>query len=277
MIITEWPKDTYVLVPSYKSLGLLRPFIKSLAETVPKEYICVVDDASGDGTYEFCIDFGVDCVRHSRNRGKGAALRTGFSHLISTKGVGIDTWIGLRRDKQVASQAHNDEIAHDTDTSTSKRCKWILTMDADGQHSPTDIPRFLAESKKNPASGICIGVRDMRPLSMPPARILSNRLTSLILSLLTGRRIADSQCGYRLYPAEFIKSIQIEYNRFQAESELIQKAAAKHFPIRFTDVQTLYLKGGSSHISHLLDTLRWIAAVGRVWFKLTFTDGRRDF
>jgi glycosyltransferase involved in cell wall biosynthesis len=220
----------------------LRPFIKSLAETVPKEYICIVDDASNDGTYEFCIDSGIDCVRHHRNRGKGAALRTGFSHLISTKGVG---------------------------------CDWILTMDADGQHSPADIPRFLAESKKNPALGICIGARDMRLRSMPPARIISNRLTSLILSVLTGRRISDSQCGYRLYSADFIKSIQIEYNRFQAESELIQKAAAKHFPIRFTGVRTLYLKGGPSHISHLSDTLRWIAAAGRVWFKLTFTDRKR--
>jgi glycosyltransferase involved in cell wall biosynthesis len=155
--------------------------------------------------------------------------------------------------------------------------KWILTMDADGQHSPADIPRFIAESGKAPPPGICIGARDMRLRSMPPARIISNRLTSLILSVLTKRRIADSQCGYRLYSAEFIKSTQIEYNRFQAESELIQKAAAKHFPVRFTRVQTLYLGGGSSHISHLSDTLRWIAAVGRVWFKLTFTDGRHGF
>jgi len=239
---TEWPKDTYVLIPSYKSIGLLRPFIELLTETVPKGYICVVDDASNDGTYEYCIDSGIDCVRHHRNRGKGAALRTGFSHIISTK---------------------------------QQECKWILTMDADGQHSPADIPRFIAESKKHPALGICIGARDMRPRSMPLARIISNRLTSLILSVLTGRRVADSQCGYRIYSAEFVKSIQIEYNRFQAESELIQKAAAKHFPIRFTGVRTLYLKGGSSHISHLSDTLRWVAAVARVWFKLTFTDGKR--
>jgi glycosyltransferase involved in cell wall biosynthesis len=265
MMITDWPENTYVLVPSYKSIGQLRPFIKSLIETVPKEYVCVVDDASNDGTYEFCIDSGIDCVRHHKNRGKGAALRTGFSHLISTKGIDTGVNTGIKK------------IAVNPETSTSKRCEWILTMDADGQHSPADIPRFLAESKKNPALGICIGVRGMRLGSMPPDRILSNRLTSLILSILTKRRIADSQCGYRLYSAKFIKSIQIEYNRFQAESELIQKAAAKHFPIRFTGVHTLYLKGGSSHISRLPDTLRWAAAVGRVWFKLTFTDRKRGF
>jgi len=252
---TDWPENTYVLIPSYKSIGQLKQFVNLLTKTVPKEHICVVDDASYDGTYEFCIDSGIDCVRHHRNRGKGAALRTGFSHLISTKGV-------------------NDNISIDT---KQKKCEWILTMDADGQHSPADIPRFIAESKKLPTPGICIGARDMRPRSMPVARIISNRLTSFILSILTDRHIIDSQCGYRLYSAEFIKSIQIEYNRFQAESELIQKAAAKQFPINFTDVQTLYLEGGPSHISHLLDTLRWIAAVGRVWFNLTFTDGRHGF
>jgi len=283
MNTAEWPKNTYVLVPSYKSIGQLRPFIKSLTETVPKEHICVVDDASDDGTYEFCRDYGIDCVRHHRNRGKGAALRTGFSHLISTKGVNpvVNTDISTNINTGIGKGTNKDTdiktIVITPEKSTSKKCEWIITMDADGQHSPADIPRFLAESKKIPPPGICIGVRDMRLRSMPPARIISNRLTSLILSLLTGRRVADSQCGYRLYSAEFIKSIQIEYNRFQAESELIQKAAAKHFHISFTGVRTLYLKGGSSHISHLLDTLRWIAAVGRVWFKLTFTDGKRGF
>jgi glycosyltransferase involved in cell wall biosynthesis len=274
---TEWPKDTYVLIPSYKSIGQLRPFINSLTETVPKEHICVVDDASNDGTYEFCIDSGIDCVRHHRNRGKGAALRTGFSHLISTKGVdtGINTVINIDIISTDINKSTDHPPAVNPKTSTPQKCKWILTMDADGQHSPADIPRFIAESRKRPPPGICIGARDMRPRSMPVARIISNRLTSLILSVLTGRRVADSQCGYRLYSAEFVKSVQIEHNRFQAESELIQKAAAKHFPIRFTGVQTLYLKGGSSHISHLLDTLRWVAAVGRVWFGLTFTDGKR--
>jgi len=279
MMITDWPKDMYVLIPSYKSIGQLRPFIESLTRTVPKEYVCVVDDASNDGTYEYCIDSGIDCVRHHRNRGKGAALRTGFSHIISTKGVNTDK-INIDTDNLISTDINTVDISTDTDINVDTnppKCKWILTMDADGQHSPTDIPGFIAESKKLPPPGICIGARDMRLRSMPAARIISNRLTSLILSILTKRRVVDSQCGYRLYSAEFIKSIQIEYNRFQAESELIQKAVAKHFPIRFKGVQTLYLSGGSSHISHLLDTLRWIAAVGRVWFKLTFTDGRRNF
>jgi len=231
--MNTWPQDTYVLVPSYKSAGQLKHFLNALSEIVPNSHICVVDDGSGDGTYEFCADFGVMCLRHDVNKGKGAALRTGFAYLINT-------------------------------------AKWIITMDADGQHSPADLHLFLEEAQNHPMTGLCIGARDMRPGVMPFARILSNRLTSAILTILTGQRIKDSQCGYRMYSREFVMSINIEYDRFQMESEVILKSAAKKFPVRFVPVQTLYLRNGASHISHFADTLRWAAAVLRVWYGINF-------
>jgi hypothetical protein len=138
-------------------------------------------------------------------------------------------------------------------------------MDADGQHSPADLCLFLEEAQKYPTMGLCIGARDMRTGIMPPARILSNRLTSEILTLLTKQRIRDSQCGYRMYSRELVASINIEYDRFQMESEVILKAAAKKFQVHCVPVQTLYLRGGTSHISHITDTLRWAAAVLRVF------------
>jgi glycosyltransferase involved in cell wall biosynthesis len=230
-----WPSNTYVLIPSYKSADQLKCFINTLTNVVPKDYILVVDDASEDGTYEFCQEEGIRCIRHSVNRGKGAALRTGFACLTDDAGTG-----------------------------------WILTMDADGQHSPSDIPLFIDAARRFPSMGICIGARDMRLGVMPPARILSNRLTSLAVSLLSGRRIKDSQCGYRMYSRDLITSVKIKYDRFQMESEIILKAAAKKFPIRFVRVQTLYLKEGPSHISHFIDTLRWIKAVLVVWYGINF-------
>jgi len=226
-----WPQDTYILIPSYKSVNQLKPFLNALSEIVPNSHICVVDDGSDDETHELCADFGATCLRHDVNKGKGAALRTGFAYLINT-------------------------------------AKWIITMDADGQHSPADLYLFLQETVKCPAMGLCIGARDMRPGVMPLARILSNRLTSAILTILTGQRIMDSQCGYRMYSRELVTSIEIEYDRFQMESEVILKAAAKKFSVRFVPVQTLYLRGGASHISHLADTLRWTAAVVRVWYDI---------
>ena len=227
----NWPHDTRILIPSYRSAAQLKRFVAALLTVVPKDHILVVDDASKDGTYEFCQQEGINCIRHSVNKGKGAALKTGFAYFAGDAGV-----------------------------------RWILTMDADGQHSPSDIPLFIDTARKYPSTGLCIGARDMRLGAMPPARILSNRLTSLILALLSGRRIKDAQCGYRIYSRRLVSSIVLRYNRFEMESEIILMAAAKKFSIRFVRVQTLYLSDGPSHISHLADTLRWVVAVLRVWW-----------
>jgi len=239
--LVNWPLDTYLLIPSYKSIGPLKHFISTIiTELVPKKHLLIVDDASEDGTYEMCESMGIECIRHEKNRGKGGALKTGFAHLIMTK-----------------------------------KARWILTMDADGQHSPSDMGLFFDKVNRYPSSGICIGARTMRLGIMPPARILSNRLTSLIMTLFTGVRIKDSQCGYRLYSSELINSISIKYDRFEMESEVIMKAAAKKFPVHFVPVQTLYLKG-PSHISHLADTLRWVKAVTAIWYNLNFFNRRKQ-
>lgn len=225
--MTNWPSDIAVLIPAYKAANLLRGLLPKVQDFVPSDKIVVVDDASNDDTPDVCAEFGILRLFHEINRGKGAALATGFHHLATT-----DT-------------------------------RWVITMDADGQHAPEDLQRFVAVSREVPSPGICIGARNMKPGVMPPERILSNRITSGILSLFCGVPIIDSQCGYRLYAIDFLKSIEIVHNRFEMESEVIMKAAFLGFPVTFIGIQTLYLKG-PSHISHLFDTLRWIGAVLRI-------------
>lgn len=227
----NWPSDIHVLIPSYKSAHLLNRFIPSLLKKVPAVNICVVDDASYDGTFEVCKTFNIKCLSHEFNRGKGAALSTGFKYLVDNGAL------------------------------------WIVTMDADGQHSPDDLPCFLNETRVNPGIGICIGARSMRAGTMPLDRICSNRLTSWIMSILSGSQIIDSQCGYRIYSSELLKKITIEFNRFEMESEVILKSVALGYSVSFTNVQTLYLDG-KSHISHFKDTFRWVVAVLKVWLKL---------
>lgn len=227
----NWPEDIFVLIPAYKSAGLLREFLPGLLKFVPEKQVCIVDDASGDDTGSVCAANKIMCLKHPVNRGKGAALDTGFRFLI-------------------------DE----------NKANWIITMDADGQHAVEDLGNFLDAVINNPSLGICIGCRTMKIGIMPFARICSNKLTSFILSLFTRVPILDSQCGYRIYSAELLKKIDIEYQRFEMESEVIIKAAKLGFQIGFTDVQTLYLSG-LSHISHLKDTFRWVRAVIDVWVK----------
>ena len=227
----NWPSDIHVLIPSYKSASLLNRFIPALLKRVPAENICIVDDASYDGTYDVCESFNIKYLAHNLNRGKGAALSTGFKYLIENG------------------------------------ASWIITMDADGQHSPDDISCFINEIRKNPCIGICIGARNMKAGIMPLDRICSNRLTSWIMSILSGVRIIDSQCGYRIYSSELLKRIQIEYNRFEMESEVILKSVWEGYAVCFTNVQTLYLDG-KSHISHFKDTFRWVVAVLKIWTDL---------
>ncbi len=228
-----WPKEIFVLIPSYKSVHPLGEFLAKLLTVVPKENICVVDDGSGDGSEQLCKQMDLACIVHENNMGKGAALTTGFNFLIHKRGA-----------------------------------RWIISMDADGQHSVDDLPQFLESVNENPDAGICIGARAMKAGIMPLARICSNKLTSGFLSILTSAKILDSQCGYRLYSAQMLEKVSLDYKRFEMESEVILKAIHAGFAVCFVQVHTLYLKDNSSHISHVYDTYRWIKAVISVWFNM---------
>ncbi|MBD3315329.1 MAG: glycosyltransferase [Chitinivibrionales bacterium] len=226
-----WPSNVFVLIPAYNSAQLLADYLPDLLETVLAAHVCVVDDGSADETTVVCREHEVCCLVNTTNMGKGAALKRGFEFL------------------------------------RNRGAEWILTMDADGQHSIQDIPGFIATMKLYPDAGLIIGARRMHWSSMPVARIISNRLTSLILSLFTGCRIYDSQSGYRLYSRRLLDSVSLEYSRFEMESEIILKACRSGFDIRFVSVQTLYFHT-HSHISHIIDTVRWIKAVLNIRRKL---------
>jgi glycosyltransferase involved in cell wall biosynthesis len=228
----SWPADIYVLVPAYKSAGSLRMLLPRLFAVVPPENVCVSDDGSRDGTDGVCRDHGVLYVSNDVNSGKGAALSRGFRFLC-----------------------------------VEKNASWVITLDADGQHDPVDIPTFLSEIRLQPETGIVIGKRAMRPGIMPLPRIVSNVLTSRLLSFLARHRIADSQCGFRAYSARLLSSVICRYFRFEFESEIILRACAARFSISFVPVQTLYFST-QSHISLVADTLRWVKAVMSVWMEL---------
>jgi glycosyltransferase involved in cell wall biosynthesis len=228
---SSWPGTCHILVPAYKAALSLEKLLPALLRTIPVDHILIGDDGSGDETALVCGRHAVSCFSLPVNQGKGAVLRHGFNLLLG------------------------------------RGAQWILTMDADGQHAVEDITAFLAAAEKYPDTGIIIGARRMRPGSMPLARICSNCLTSGLVSLLTGRRIQDSQCGFRLYGAQLLAAITIRYPRFEMETEVILKACRLRFPIRFIPVQTLYCSA-QSHISHLRDTLRWIRAVCLVWIEI---------
>jgi glycosyltransferase involved in cell wall biosynthesis len=225
------PPDIHVCIPAYQSSKTLAGLLPELLRAVPVDHLLVVDDGSFDATGEVCSRAGICCVRHAENRGKGAALSTGFNILLE-RGAGA-----------------------------------VITMDADGQHAVADLRAFTEEFRNYPETGIILGRRRFGKGGMPFSRVISNIITSRILSLLCGVPVPDSQCGYRLYSARLLREVTLTCTRFTMESEVLLKAARLNFPVRSIPVQTLYFSG-QSHIAHLTDTLRWIRAVLGIWLRL---------
>lgn len=222
-----WPCSVAVLIPAYKAAESLSRFLPSLLSAVPPDNICVVDDGSNDSTEEVCREKKIHCLNQPMNYGKGAALVRGFEYLAD-------------------------------------RFEWIITMDADGQHAVEDLYRFVDTLSEEPDAGLIIGSRAISIAKMPFPRVISNATTSAILTVLTGQRIFDSQCGYRAYNGSFVRNCTVRYSRFEMESEIILRAWQHRQTIIHVPVQTLYCSD-RSHIAHVRDTLRWIRAVVDVW------------
>ena len=138
----------------------------------------------------------------------------------------------------------------------------VLTLDADLQHPPEDIPRFIAMDN---GQRVIIGTRKMTLAGMPFLRWLTNNLTSQIISIFSTQRIRDSQSGYRLIPVELIKKARLETINYDLESEILFKVGAMGYDIIEVPVATIY-EGSHSYINPLIDTGRFIRQIWkRIW------------
>lgn len=191
---------TCAVIPFYNEEKFIRIVIEETIKRVDK--VIAVNDGSTDSSLEKIVrGKSVEIINLPRNKGKGYALKTGLIESVR-QGFSI-----------------------------------TVTLDADLQHDPGLIPDFIRELKN---SDIVIGNRLEKLKGMPVQRILSNKLTSSLLSIKTGIRIADSQCGYRAYRTSIIPDILTTYDGFEAESEIIINAALKNYRISSTKVSTVY-------------------------------------
>ena len=190
-----------LLLPSYNVSRSVKRIIREANLFV--EDIIVIDDGSRDETAEIASACGAVVLEHSRNRGKGMALRTGFDYAI-------------RAGFQL-----------------------IFTMDSDGQHNPSDLPRFWNRFQQTDPD-ILIGGRFKGRSAMPVHRRLNNRLISTVGSALCGRHVPDFQSGYRLIKAEVLKAISLKTERYETESELLIKAGRLGFRIESLPIRAIY-------------------------------------
>jgi glycosyltransferase involved in cell wall biosynthesis len=220
-----------IVIPAYNAGHDIRHVLLKALVYIPKTRICVVDDGSTDNTANVATSLGVMLLRHHNNCGKGNALKSGFRFAVD------NDWDG------------------------------VITLDADGQHDPEAIPRFISIFSKSDCD-IALGTRVFRVGEMPLDRICSNRLSSLIVSCVSKMWIPDSQCGYRLIKTEVLRHIDLESNHFETESELIIKAARKGYTFAFCPVAVRYHSTGS-HIRRWNDTRRFCRLILNHMFNKT--------
>ena len=192
------------------------------------ESVYIVDDGSTDQTFREAKRAGANIIRHPKNRGKGAALKTGFVNIID----------------------HGHAA--------------VTVLDADGQHLPEEIPKFI--EKFNEGYKFVMGRRDFKSPDVPLHRKIGNLSYSYLLSLVSGQKIYDSECGFRLYNADFLPQlINISaLNGFSYESELLFKLAKSKTKIGWADISTIYFPARVSKIKplkHLLDCAKVVTRI----------------
>jgi glycosyltransferase involved in cell wall biosynthesis len=207
----------YALIPGYQEGPRIAAVVAATAVHLP---VVVVDDGSTDDTSAKAAAAGATVLVQRPNAGKGAALRAGFRYALD----------------------------HDAAA--------VVTLDADGQHDPAEIPAFLAAFEAGRPE-LVIGRREFG--SMPPVRRLSNTLGGWVFSAAVGRRIADNQSGYRLIGRRLMTALlDSTESGFEFEVEMIARCIALGLPLAEVPIRTIYA-GEPSHIrpwAHFTSFLR---------------------
>ncbi|HXI03901.1 MAG TPA: glycosyltransferase family 2 protein, partial [Candidatus Saccharimonadales bacterium] len=178
-----------------------------------------------DATGEEAAAAGARVIRHRSNMGKGAALATGFSDLLS-RGAGA-----------------------------------IVTLDADGQHDPAEIPRFL-EAWRRGGADLIVGARAGALDGMSPLRRFGNRFSTRAVRFFGGPDLPDTQCGFRLYTRRFLEAVEFRRRAYDAEAEILMLARAGGFRVASVSVRCPDPDGrGTSHYRPWLDTYRMCRTV----------------
>lgn len=213
----------FALIPAFNEAPRIEAVIKGAQEFLP---VLVVDDGSRDETANVAKNCGAEVISYQPNRGKGAALREGFR-----KALELDAGA-------------------------------VLTLDADRQHDPDEIPKFLEiYREKKPA--LIIGARDFS--KMPFTRKLANTIGGWLISLAAGREIRDNQSGYRLIGRDLMQvMLQSDESGFEFEVEMVIQCLKNQWALEWVPIRTIYCDQGS-HISPLKHVVNFFRINAKIW------------
>ncbi len=207
--------DILALIPAFNEADHITPVVSGVRRYLP---VLVVDDGSRDMTASLAQAAGATVVSQQPNAGKGAALKAGFD------------WA----------------IAHGYSA--------VITLDADGQHDPAEIPAFLQANQAG-SCDLIIGERDFSKI--PIVRRVSNTIGRITFSWALGRPVHDNQSGYRLISRRLMESmLASEEQGFQFEVEMIVVCVRQGFHLCAVPIRTIYA-GEKSHIQPLRHVLEF--------------------
>lgn len=172
-----------IIIPTYNNAGTLRQVVTDVLEYCGDVF--VVNDGSTDGTMEILGEFSeIRVICYGKNRGKGYALKKGF---MAARKAGF---------------------------------AYAITMDSDGQHYAGDIPLFLEANIRNPGC-LIVGARNLDRVKRSKGSNFANRFSNFWFMVQTGKRLPDTQTGYRLYPLKHVLGLGVLTTRYEAELELL--------------------------------------------------------
>ncbi|MDP3970724.1 MAG: glycosyltransferase family 2 protein [bacterium] len=212
------------VIPAYNEEIHLQEVLDKVRSYVSQ--VIVIDDGSSDSSFEIADSMGgqVIALQHEINLGKGAALKTGCD---AAKKLGAD---------------------------------YIICMDADNQHKPESIPKFL-DALVDEDIDIVFGARQFNK-DMPFMMFMGNRVLSVIINKLFHIFVHDTQSGYRAFTVDAYDKLKWESSGYEAETEMIVRASEYHLKYAEVDIDTIYhddYKGTTAidGIKILLQIIKW--------------------
>lgn len=213
-------KDLLVAVPTYNNATTLGDVLSRLLSQ--GFHVLVINDGCTDNTEEILSQCsGITIVRHPKNIGKGAAIRSAFEWALNNG------------------------------------YKYVVTIDSDGQHYPEDLPLFVESIQKNPDT-LLVGARDLEAKNMPKRNTRANRWSNFWFKVTTGITLEDTQTGYRLYPIRRLQNISLISGKYEYEMEILVRASWRDIPIKSIPIRVYYPSQEKrvSHFRPLRDLMR---------------------
>jgi glycosyltransferase involved in cell wall biosynthesis len=218
-----------VLIPAYDCAATIAGVVEGARQQL--ERVLVVDDGSADETAARAAAAGAEVLRLGANGGKGAALRAGLERLAA------------------------DGVTH------------AVSMDGDGQHLADQIPLLLAAAAAEPAA-LIVGARRIGDQEVTAIKLFGNRFANRWVEIACGRKLPDTQSGFRVYPLPQTLALGARAEQFAFETEVLIRAARAGMTIRSVPVAVYYPPAAErvSHYRPFRDTVRIIGVV--VWLIL---------